>query len=287
MVDMVSPIYGSIGESSSQENAGHVSLVGAGPGDKDLITVRGERALAAADIILYDSLIDAGLLEGRKATLVYVGKRCGQHSMSQEQITDLLIRCARSAGRVVRLKGGDPTVFGRVGEEAQALARAKIPFEIVPGISSSIAVPALSGIPVTHRGVADSFTTVTAHKRKGDEALGIPKYRENTTLVLLMPLSTIERWQKQLLEFGYPRDLPLAFISNGCSARAKVLETTVGESCTALRESVIASPCMVVVGQVVSLRAESLPWLRVEGSRGAEESLAGELRVSFSAKEQI
>lgn len=284
MAESVSPIYGPIGESRSDENSGFVSLVGAGPGDKDLITVRGERALAAADVILYDSLIDAELLDGRKATLVYVGKRCGQHSMSQEQITNLLIRCARSAAKVVRLKGGDPTVFGRVGEEAQALAKANIPFDIVPGISSSIAVPALAGIPVTHRGVADSFTTVTAHKRRGDEALGIPKYRENTTLVLLMPLSTIERWQKQLLEFGYPQDLPLAFISNGCSPRSKVVETTVSEACAALKDSAIASPCMVVVGQVVRLREELVPWLRSEPAGREQGHLFRAPRMSDEGK---
>ena len=262
VTDLVFPIYGSF-DMDAGASTGRVALVGAGPGDSDLITVRGERALADADVILYDSLVDAKLLEERTARLIYVGKRCGQHSMSQEQITSLLIECARSGARVVRLKGGDPSVFGRVGEEAQALARAQVHFEIIPGVSSAVAAPALAGIPVTHRGLADGFTTVTAHKRKEDEALGIPPYRAQTTLVLLMPLSTLERWHNQLLESGYPPDLPLAFISQGCSARTVVFETTVGGAPSVRNMPKIVSPSMVVVGNVVGLRRQILPWLSV------------------------
>jgi len=218
------------------------------------MTLRGERALCQADVILYDSLIDNQLLEGRSARKVYVGKRCGRHSMSQSEITSLLVKYALAGQCVVRLKGGDPSVFGRVGEEALALSELGIAFDIVPGVSSAIAAPMLAGIPVTHRGVADSFVTVTAHKRSEDEPLGIPAYRSETTLVLLMPLSTIGRWQPRLLELGYPEDLPLAFISEGCSERQKVVVSTVGKSLEDCEDPGVVSPCLVVVGGVVRLR---------------------------------
>lgn len=263
----VTPIFREEFSSESDTRMGQVYLVGAGPGDMDLITVRGERALAGADVILYDSLIDQRLVEDRKASLIYVGKRCGQHSMTQEQITKLLIQCARSGKKIVRLKGGDPSVFGRVGEEALALAASEIPFEIIPGVSSSVAAPALAGIPVTHRGTSDGFVTVTAHKRRGDEELGIPRYREATTLVLLMPLSTIETWHRQLKDLGYPETLPLAFIANGCTQRSQVVESTVGEALVDSENPLIQSPCMVVIGHVVSLRSRLEPWMQMAPTR--------------------
>lgn len=240
---------------------GWVSLVGAGPGDMDLITVRGERALCSADVILYDSLIDQGLLRNRSAALIYVGKRCGRHCMTQEEITSLLIRCARSGKNTVRLKGGDPSVFGRVGEECLALAAAEIKFEIIPGVSSAIAAPALAAIPVTHRGVSDGVLVVTAHKRLGFEEPGIPPYREETTLVLLMALSTIEKWQPQLLLMGYPADVPLAFIVQGCTQDEYVLESCLGNALTDSSNKRVRSPCLVVIGQVVALRSKLRPWL--------------------------
>ena len=255
MIDeCVVPLGGRNPSPDSKPTLGHIYLVGAGPGEADLITVRGDRALQDADVILYDSLIDSRLLDGRRAERVYVGKRCGKHSMSQPAITALMIRYALAGKRVVRLKGGDPSVFGRVGEEALALSELGIGFDIVPGVTSAVAAPMLAGIPVTHRGVADSFVTVTAHKRRDDEPLGIPAYRSETTLILLMPLSTLPRWQPQLLASGYPEDLPIAFVSEGCSGHQRVIVSTVGQAHIDRHQPGMLSPCLVVVGNVVALR---------------------------------
>jgi uroporphyrin-III C-methyltransferase len=261
MTDDVAKIYSMNFEVGDDCIGGTVTLVGAGPGDMDLITVRGERALSVADVILYDSLIDQRLLQNRSAALVYVGKRCGRHGMTQEQITALLIRFARSGKNIVRLKGGDPSVFGRVGEECLALAAAKVKFEIIPGVSSAIAVPALAAIPLTHRGVSDGLVVVTAHKRFGFEELGLPFYRKETSLVLLMALSTIDKWQPQLLQLGYPEDVPVAFIVEGCTQNEYVVESNIGDALVDALDEQLRSPCLVVIGEVVTLRAKLRPWL--------------------------
>ena len=273
----IAQIYAGNIPTRNKSGKGSVCLVGAGPGDMDLITVRGERALAGADVILYDSLVDQGLLRNRDAALIYVGKRCGRHCMTQEEITTLLIRCARSGKNIVRLKGGDPSIFGRVGEECLALAAAKIPFEMIPGVTSAVAAPAMSGIPVTHRGLSDGVVTVTAHKRRGFEELGIPPYREETTLVLLMALSTVEVWQESLLQLGYPKDVPLAFIVNGCTRDEYVVESCVGDALAHSLDDRVRSPCMVVIGQVVALRSKLRPWL-------VNNSLAEPLPAKRTAK---
>jgi uroporphyrin-III C-methyltransferase len=142
---------------------GYVWIVGAGPGAPDLITLRGWRALREADVVLYDSLVDPSLLDGLPAVRVFVGKRCGAHAIAQERIFELLARLALEGRRVVRLKGGDPSVLGRGGEEALRLTELGVAYEIVPGVTSATAVPVLAGIPVTHRSVADSFLVATAH----------------------------------------------------------------------------------------------------------------------------
>ena len=156
--------------------SGLVSLVGAGPGDPELLTRRAARRLAEADLVLYDALVDPAVLElAGKAQRFYVGKRAGRHHVTQEQIHRILIRAAQRGQRVVRLKGGDPFVFGRGGEEALALAEAGIAFEVVPGISSSVAAPALAGIPVTHRGMSTGFVVVSGHGR------GVQRVASRTT----------------------------------------------------------------------------------------------------------
>ena len=176
-------------------NVGTVSLVGAGPGDPKLITVRGAEALGSADVVVYDRLVSPSLLElaPPHAERIYVGKEPGRATTPQEDIDALLVERALGGATVVRLKGGDPFVFGRGGEEALACARAGVPFEVVPGVSSAIAAPAAVGIPVTHRGVARSFAVVTASTAHGD---GVRLDRVATatdTLVLLMAAGTLER----------------------------------------------------------------------------------------------
>lgn len=255
---------------------GRVYLVGAGPGDPELITLRGWRLLHSADVVLYDALVDPRLLAGVPAERIYVGKRCGNHSVPQEQINALLAEHALTGRTVVRLKGGDPTVLGRVGEEALHLASRGVPFEIVPGISSAVSVPAYAGIPVTHRGVADSFALATAHRRRDATDFSIPDYSERTTLILLMPVTTAAVWQRQLLAQGYPDDLPVAFVSDGTRPEQRVLVTCVGEVARAVEGADLGSPTMVVVGRVVELR-ERLRWFADrDAARAAEDAPAAQ-----------
>ncbi len=250
---------------------GRVSFVGAGPGDPELLTVKGQRLLAAADVVLYDSLVDVRLLEHTSAEQVYVGKRCGRHSLPQEQINGLLVTLARRGKHVVRLKGGDPAVLGRVGEEALALAEHGIPYEIVPGVTSAIAAPAYAGIPVTHRGLADSFVVATAHKRDDALSLSIPPYNERTTLILLMPIHTARTWQQHLLAQGYPQSLPVAFVIAGGCPEQRVVTSTVGELEQVLSQ--LASPTMAVIGRVVTLRT-ALAWYEPKATSKAPLTLA-------------
>ncbi len=235
--------------------SGFVRFVGAGPGDPELITLRGWRALQEADAILYDSLVSPDLLADLRAELVYVGKRCGRHSMTQQEINQTLVRLARAGKRVVRLKGGDPSVLGRLGEEALELAEHGIEFEIVPGVTSATAVPALAGIPVTHRDCADGFTVAAAHRRDEGGRYSIPPYQPRNTLVLLMAGATVPAWRAQLAELGYPADLPVALVSAGSTASERVVVTTVADAERDFAAAALPTPVLAVVGSVVALRA--------------------------------
>ena len=236
-----------------QPRDGCVWFVGAGPGDPDLITLRGWRALQQADLVLFDSLVDVRMLDGLSAECLYVGKRCGRHSMSQEEINALLIESARSGRRVVRLKGGDPSVLGRVGEEALQLAERDLPFELIPGVTSATAVPMLAGIPITHRGLADSFVVATAHRRSKEMDLSIPRYNAETTLVLLMARATADAWQTALVAGGYPSDLPVALVSAGSTPEQRIVITTVANALGDLYAAELPTPVLAVVGRVVEL----------------------------------
>jgi uroporphyrin-III C-methyltransferase len=238
---------------------GKVVFVGAGPGDPDLITVRGLRALQEADVVLHDSLVSQSLLVGLKGQLISVGKRGGRHSMAQEEINGLLLRHAREGRAVVRLKGGDGAVFGRLGEELLFLAARDVPLEVVPGVTSATAAPIFAGIPVTHRGLADSFLVVTAHHRENEPVASIPPYNPATTVILMMALGTTGAWRAQLLAQGYPPDLPVAYISAGGTRRQRVLVTTIGAAAEQAAAAELAGPVLAVVGRVVSLR-DQLAW---------------------------
>ncbi|MCP5040159.1 MAG: uroporphyrinogen-III C-methyltransferase [bacterium] len=237
-----------------QASRGFVWFVGAGPGDPELITLRGWQALQAADVVLHDALVDDALVADLTARLVDVGKRCGRHAMTQEAISALLVTLALEGNRVVRLKGGDASVLGRVGEEALALAEAGLRFEIVPGVSSVTAVPSTAGIPVTHRGLADSFLVATAHHQQEGTAVSVPPYKASTTVLLLMARGTARAWQQQLLSRGYPPELPVALISAGCTPQARLVETTIDNAVEDLERSALETPLMAVVGWVVTLR---------------------------------
>jgi len=236
---------------------GSVTFVGAGPGAPDLITLRGWRALQAAEVVLYDALIDPSFVDDLEAELVFAGKRCGTHFMSQEEINYLLVEHARAGKRVVRLKGGDPGVLGRVGEEAAYVAEAGVPFQIVPGVTSAVAGPALAGIPLTLRGVSDGFALATAHRRRDELAFSIPPFHARRTLLLLMGVKTTPDWQRQLLDEGYPPSLPLAFVESASRSAQRVVISTVGSAALDVVEGEVRAPALVVIGEVVAHRIES------------------------------
>ncbi len=242
---------------------GKVFLVGAGPGDPDLLTLKGKRCLEAADVILYDQLVNGELLEfaHADAELMYVGKRAGKHCVEQRDIEALLIQKAREGEIVVRLKGGVPFVFGRGGEEAEALSAAGIPYEFVPGVSSAIAAPAYAGIPVTHRSCASSLAIVTGHK--AHNGCGEVKWRDLArsvdTIVILMGLQNLREIMKQLLNGGCEPGRPVALIQSGTRPSQRTLVATVATIAHLVEGAGFKSPTLIVVGEVVNLRRR-LQW---------------------------
>jgi uroporphyrin-III C-methyltransferase len=241
-------------------NNGKVYLVGAGPGDPGLLTVRGLELLRKADVIVYDQLVNPVLLEEASplARKIFAGKQCGRHCIAQAEINDILIDYARLGHDVLRLKGGDPFVFGRGGEEAEALADAGIPFEIVPGVSSAVAVPAYAGIPLTHRRFASSFAVVTGHEtRKAQSSVDWSKLAAVDTLVILMGLGNLPDIVAKLLKHGRAAETPVAVIRMGTTAEQ---ESVFGSLADIVEKSaVIEPPALIVVGDVVSL-ADKLHW---------------------------
>ena len=245
---------------------GFVSLVGAGPGDPDLLTLRAVDRLRGADLVLYDALVDrAALRHAPQARWAYVGKRAGRHSIAQETIERVMIRRALRGERIVRLKSGDPVVFGRGGEEALALAEAGVPCEIVPGVSSAVAAPALSGIPVTHRGLASAFLVVSGH---AEEAYG-PVLRSlspgSATLVILMGIATRASTSALLLARGWPADTPAAILFSASLPDASAWRGTLAGVASAPRSG---APGIIVVGSTVAL-ADRLQTVHAGGQRAA------------------
>ena len=241
-------------------SAATVFIVGAGPGDPDLITVKGLACLRRADVVLYDRLAPAELLaEARPgAELIDVGKEPRRHRRSQDEINALLLARARAGLTVVRLKGGDPFVFGRGGEECQALAAAGIAYEVVPGVSSAIAVPAYAGIPVTQRGVSAAFTVLTGHTAD-DEAFDWDAVPAAGTLVLLMGVRHLAELTQRLIEHGRSPATPAAVIQNGATPEQRVVVGTLAD--IAERASSIEAPATTVIGEGVALR-EQIAWFK-------------------------
>jgi uroporphyrin-III C-methyltransferase/precorrin-2 dehydrogenase/sirohydrochlorin ferrochelatase len=234
---------------------GFVSLVGAGPGDPDLLTRKAERRLAEADLVLYDALVSAAALElAPRARRFFVGKRAGRPSIRQDTIHVLMIRAARRGLRVVRLKCGDPFLLGRGGEEALALAAAGVPFEVVPGVSSAVAAPALAGIPVTHRGLASGFVVLSGHA-EGTYAPILGSIAPGTlTLVVLMGLSSRAALSAFLLEKGWPGQTPAAILLAASTPDAFTwIGTLNGLGRAALPDNRADAPGTLVIGEVVSL----------------------------------
>ena len=230
-----------------------VSLVGAGPGDPELITVRGLARVRACDVIVFDRLVAAELVAEAPAHAL----RIERDRLTQENVNALLVAHGRRGRRVVRLKGGDPFVFGRGGEEALALVEAGVPFEVIPGVSSLSAVPASAGIPVTHRGLSAAVTAFAAHDVEGLDAAALA--RAPGTLVAFMGLAGLERLAERLIEHGLTAATPAAVVSNGTTELEQVVVAPLGAIARAARH--LPTPALVVIGEVVSLR-ETLAALR-------------------------
>ena len=250
--------------SQTPSSRGRVYLVGAGPGDPDLITLKGLRCIRKADVLVYDRLISLSLLDEAPIQVerVFVGKEPGCHSMKQEEINALLIKHARQGRLVVRLKGGDPFIFGRGGEEALALARAGIPFEVVPGVSSAVAVPAYAGIPVTHRNCASAVTIVTGHEDTAHTSSSVNwemLARLDSTLVILMGVTTLPYITQRLLHGDLHPDTPAAVIQQGTVPQQRVITDTLVNIAEHAKTAGIKSPAVVVIGAVVAL-SDPLAW---------------------------
>ncbi|MBI3517587.1 MAG: uroporphyrinogen-III C-methyltransferase [Proteobacteria bacterium] len=254
--------------------SGAVWLVGAGPGDPGLLTLLAAHALAQADVVVYDALVDKRILALARAgaRLVYAGKRGGKPSPKQPDISAKLVRLARQKRRVLRLKGGDPFVFGRGGEEALALVAAGVPFRVVPGVTAGIGGAAYAGIPATHRAINAAVTLVTGHGTEGDLPDGLDwtaLARGAPVLVIYMALKHLDAIVRRLRDGGRAADEPVAVIAHATTPRQQVVETTLGACVADVARAKLEPPAVVVVGGVVRLRA-GLDWQGAAAGRVLE-----------------
>jgi uroporphyrinogen III methyltransferase/synthase len=246
------------------KSTGTVYLVGAGPGDAGLLTLRGAELLARADVVVYDALINKDLLRlaPKDAEIIYAGKRSKDHAMPQEELNELLVTKARAGKTVVRLKGGDPYIFGRGGEEAAQLAGAKIPFEVVPGVSSVVAGPNYAGIPLTHRDHCSSFTVITGHEdpEKTESVLDHAQIAKIPgTKIILMGVARIGELSSNLISNGMPPETPVAMIRWGTTGRQQSIEGTLATIAGIVEKTGFKPPAVTVIGDVVKLR-KTLNW---------------------------
>lgn len=243
---------------------GKVYLVGAGPGDPGLISVKGKECITRADVLVYDYLASPTLLAHADASaeMIYVGKKGGDHTMTQDEINALLVREAGSGRTVTRLKGGDPFIFGRGGEEAEVLIQAGIPFEIVPGVTSAIAAPAYAGIPLTHRKFTSTLAFITGHEDPGKETSSInweALAKGIGTLVFLMGVRNLPHITRRLMDHGRPPDTPVALVRWGTTPSQQTVTGTLETIAEDVKAAGLTSPSVIVVGDVVTLR-ESMKW---------------------------
>ena len=268
------------------KSLGHVWIAGAGPGDPALATVAVVTAISQAEVILYDALASPALLKGAQdsAELIYVGKRAAQHAMSQDEINAALVGHALAGRQVLRLKGGDPFVFGRGSEEALACQRASVPFTVIPGVTSAIAGPAYAGIPVTHRGIAANFLVVTGNDAGGDEGAAVDWAfaARADTLLILMGVTTLQANMDRLLAAGKPPETPVACVRWGTRPDQQVVRGTVANIAETARAANLASPVVTVVGEVAGLAGE-LAWF---GTDRGNAPLAGRTVVVTRARAQ-
>ncbi len=252
------------GEEGRRTGPGEVYLIGAGPGDPDLLTFRALRLLQRADVVLYDRLVAPGVLDRirKDAERIYVGKARAEHSMRQKDINALMIELARQGKTVARLKGGDPFIFGRGGEEIEDLAAAGIPFQVVPGITSASGCATYAGIPLTHREHASSVRFLAGSLHNEQYQLNWPELNvPGETLVFYMSLSSLDAIRTQLLAHGKPADTPVAFVEEGTTERQRVIITTLADAVAAAAHHGVHAPALLIMGSVVGLYRK-LAWFR-------------------------
>ena len=274
-----------------EKKSGIVFLVGAGPGDIGLLTVKGLHCLQKAEVVIYDFHLNAQILNyiSRKAELIYAGKRGGHHTLTQDEINRAIVEKAKEGKIVCRLKGGDPFVFGRGGEEAQELAKEGIPFEVVPGVSSSVAAPAYAGIPLTHRLYSSSFAVIPGYEdtTKAESAINWAKLATGVgTLVFLMAVKNIDEMTKKLIEHGRSPDTPVAVIRWGTRADQKTIVSTLRDIAALVKEKDIKPPAVTVIGDVVKLRSE-LNWYEKKPMFGQRILVTREHSGGFESLEEL
>ncbi len=271
------PLYFSTHTSASAAQPAPVTLVGAGPGDPDLLTVKAARALGQATLVLYDHLVSKDVLKLIRddADLIYVGKEAGHHTLTQEGIIELMIRLARSGRAVLRLKGGDPYIFGRGGEEAQALAAAGIPFETIPGISAAQAAGALAGIPLTHRDHACSLVFATGHLREAVD--GEPRSvdldwdmlaRPRQTVVIYMGLGSLAIISEQLIGHGLSPDTPAALVEKASTPQQRCLRGSLQTLPMLAKLHGVKPPALLIIGEVAALHEQLSPAMKATHCKG-------------------
>ncbi len=248
--------------------SGRVYLVGAGPGDPELLTLRAVRLLEQAQVVVYDHLVSSAVLEfvSPTAQRIFAGKRRNEHTLRQEQINALLVSLARQGKLVVRLKGGDPFIFGRGGEELQALAAQGIAFEVVPGVTAASGVASYAAIPLTHRDYAQSCIFVTGHLKDGTADLDWPSLvRRHQTVVIYMGLGGLPEICRQLMAHGAAPGLPIAVVQDGSIASQKVVTGTLIDMPQRVAQAGLKSPCLTIIGDVVRLHDE-LAWFKPQAA---------------------
>jgi len=249
-----------VGGKNSSGSSGHVSIIGAGPGDPELLTVKAMRAIEAADVIMYDRLVNKEVLQYAKpdVKLVYCGKAPGKHAMTQTDINAALVHYAFQGKRIVRLKGGDPFIFGRGGEEALELAAAGIAYTIIPGITSAIGAAAAASIPMTHRHVATSFACVTGYRSPDNHKPVRWDLLAHSvdTLAIYMGVSQLASIQQELLQAGKAASTPIAFIEQGTLPKQRIIIGTLGGMNELATTSKLINPSLIIIGDVVRIREQ-------------------------------